>query len=405
MFTLAATTDYVDGYLARNWQQQSLFGRWLDPVADKLLVASAVVMLVGFDRAPLLPSLVILLREITVSGLREYMAEVSVGLPVSRLAKWKTAVQMTAIGFLLVGSAGPGLAAGRGDRLVGAVARGHPDAGHRLGLSAGGPAPHAPGPPRRHAGEGARARLSRQLIGEAHEGPLFRLAQAARRLRRGDARSAAGGRQRRRAQDLARPIAIAGFAEALASPGVVRCAVNQEYVPEDAPLRAGRRGRVLPAGDGRLTWSASRPSRSTSAPSSAGSASGRTDIGAVASFVGLVRDEHGGAARHRHDAGALSRHDRAAAARLEAEAQRRWPLLDSLVVHRVGRMLPGEPIVLVATASAHRHAALDACAFLIDWLKTEAPFWKLEETPAGERWVDARAGDDAAAARWRQPVG
>ena len=107
LFTVAATTDYVDGYLARNWQQQSPFGRWLDPVADKLLVAAAMVMLVGFDRAPLLPSLIILLREITVSGLREYMAEVSVGLPVSRLAKWKTAVQMIAIGFLLVGGAGP----------------------------------------------------------------------------------------------------------------------------------------------------------------------------------------------------------------------------------------------------------------------------------------------------------
>ena len=107
VFTVAATTDYVDGYLARNWQQQSLFGRWLDPVADKLLVAAAVVMLVGFERAPVVPSLIIVLREITVSGLREYMAEVSVGLPVSRLAKWKTAVQMTAIGFLLVGGAGP----------------------------------------------------------------------------------------------------------------------------------------------------------------------------------------------------------------------------------------------------------------------------------------------------------
>lgn len=107
VFVIAATTDYVDGYLARSWQQQSPFGRWLDPVADKLLVASAILMLVGFDRAPLLPSLVILLREITVSGLREYMAEVSVGLPVSKLAKWKTAVQMVAIGFLLVGSAGP----------------------------------------------------------------------------------------------------------------------------------------------------------------------------------------------------------------------------------------------------------------------------------------------------------
>lgn len=108
LFVLAATTDYVDGYLARNWQQESLLGRWLDPVADKLLVGSAVLMLVGSDQAPLLPSLIIVLREITVSGLREYMAEVSVGLPVSRLAKWKTAVQMTAIAFLLLGDAGPG---------------------------------------------------------------------------------------------------------------------------------------------------------------------------------------------------------------------------------------------------------------------------------------------------------
>lgn len=106
-FTLAATTDYVDGHLARRWQQQSPFGRWLDPVADKLLVASAILMLVGYDRAPLLPCLIILLREITVSGLREYLAELSVGLPVSRLAKWKTAVQMVALGFLLVGDAGP----------------------------------------------------------------------------------------------------------------------------------------------------------------------------------------------------------------------------------------------------------------------------------------------------------
>jgi cardiolipin synthase (CMP-forming) len=107
LFTVAATTDYLDGYLARSWQQQSPFGRWLDPIADKLLVAATILMLVGFERAPLLPSLVILLREITVSGLREYMAEVSVGLPVSRLAKWKTAMQLVAIGVLIVGDAGP----------------------------------------------------------------------------------------------------------------------------------------------------------------------------------------------------------------------------------------------------------------------------------------------------------
>ncbi len=107
LFVLAACTDYADGYLARARKLHSAFGRWLDPVADKLLVAAVVVTLVGLGEAPLLPALVIVLREIMVSGLREYMAEVAVGMPVSRLAKWKTAVQMTAIGFLLVGDAAP----------------------------------------------------------------------------------------------------------------------------------------------------------------------------------------------------------------------------------------------------------------------------------------------------------
>src|SRR5918999_4579527 len=107
IFTVAAVTDYFDGYLARSWSMQSPFGRMLDPIADKLLVGAAILMLVHFDRAPILPALVILCGEILVSGLREFLAEVQVGLPVSRLAKWKTAVQMTAIGFLLVGGAGP----------------------------------------------------------------------------------------------------------------------------------------------------------------------------------------------------------------------------------------------------------------------------------------------------------
>ncbi len=88
-------------------------------------------------------------------------------------------------------------------------------------------------------------------------------------------------------------------------------------------------------------------------------------------------------------------------AEIEAEANRRWSLQASLIVHRYGRMLPGEPIVLVATAAAHRAAALEACAFLIDWLKTKAPFWKLEEGPDASHWVEARATDDEAAARWR----
>jgi cardiolipin synthase (CMP-forming) len=107
LFTAAALTDYLDGYLARSWRQQSSFGRFLDPIADKLLVMAAIVMLVSVGRAPVLPSLVILAREILVSGLREFLAELRVSLPVSRLAKWKTAVQMGAIALLLLGEAAP----------------------------------------------------------------------------------------------------------------------------------------------------------------------------------------------------------------------------------------------------------------------------------------------------------
>jgi molybdopterin synthase catalytic subunit len=132
----------------------------------------------------------------------------------------------------------------------------------------------------------------------------------------------------------------------------------------------------------------------------AGFARGRADVGGVASFTGTVRGEHGGtpvlAMTLEHYPGMTEK----ALAALEAEARARWPLLDTLVVHRVGRMLPGEAIVLVATASAHREAALAACAFLIDWLKTKAPFWKLEATPSGERWVEARASDEARAEAW-----
>jgi len=107
IFAVAAITDYFDGYLARSWSMQSPLGRMMDPIADKLLVGAAILMLVHFGRAPILPALIILCREILVSGLREFLAEVRVGLPVSRLAKWKTGVQMTAIAFLLAGTAAP----------------------------------------------------------------------------------------------------------------------------------------------------------------------------------------------------------------------------------------------------------------------------------------------------------
>jgi cardiolipin synthase len=110
LFALAAVTDYLDGYLARAWSQQSNLGRFLDPVADKLMVAAAILMMVAFSMISgwsILAALVILCREILVSGLREFLAELRVGLPVSKLAKWKTAIQMVAITLLLLGDAGP----------------------------------------------------------------------------------------------------------------------------------------------------------------------------------------------------------------------------------------------------------------------------------------------------------
>jgi molybdopterin synthase catalytic subunit len=127
---------------------------------------------------------------------------------------------------------------------------------------------------------------------------------------------------------------------------------------------------------------------------------GKTAIGGITSFVGLVRDIAGG---QPITAMTLEHYPDMTKRELQAiadEAHRRWPLDALLIIHRFGRLAPGERIVLVATASAHREAAFQSCHFLIDWLKTKAPFWKLEETPEGARWVDAQASDEAAAKRW-----
>jgi len=110
VYALAALTDWLDGYLARAWAQQSKLGRIFDPIADKLLVSATILLLVAFGRVAgigVLAALVILLREVLVSGLREFLAEIRVGLPVSKLAKWKTGIQMGALGFLIVGDAAP----------------------------------------------------------------------------------------------------------------------------------------------------------------------------------------------------------------------------------------------------------------------------------------------------------
>jgi len=127
-----------------------------------------------------------------------------------------------------------------------------------------------------------------------------------------------------------------------------------------------------------------------------------TSIGGLACFVGLVRDIAGDAKitsmTLEHYPGMTERQ----LERLEAEARQRWPLQDVLIVHRYGKLLPGDRIVLVVTASSHREASLKSCEFLIDWLKTKAPFWKLEDTKSGARWVAAQKEDDAAAERWEK---
>jgi len=123
-------------------------------------------------------------------------------------------------------------------------------------------------------------------------------------------------------------------------------------------------------------------------------------VGGIASFVGVVRAGAGPDAitsmTLEHYPGMTER----ALEAIEAEARRRWPLAGCLIVHRYGRLVPGERIVLVVTAAAHRQAAFAACEFLVDWLKTKAPFWKLETTKDGERWVEAKDSDDDAARRW-----
>ena len=125
---------------------------------------------------------------------------------------------------------------------------------------------------------------------------------------------------------------------------------------------------------------------------------GIASVGAVASFVGLVRDEDASlqSMTLEHYPGMTER----AIAEIIASAGERWSLLAVRVIHRIGRLLPSERIVLVAVAARHRGEAFAACEFIMDWLKTRAPFWKREETPAGARWVEARDEDDAAAARW-----
>jgi len=128
---------------------------------------------------------------------------------------------------------------------------------------------------------------------------------------------------------------------------------------------------------------------------------GNAKIGAVASFIGLVRDMNDGADV---DEMTLEHYPGMTEKSLEAivaEARGRWEIIDALVIHRYGALKPGDNIVLVIVAGSHRKEAFAACEFIMDYLKTQAPFWKKENTSEGERWVDARESDDSAATRWK----
>ncbi|MDO8306090.1 molybdopterin synthase catalytic subunit MoaE [Herminiimonas sp.] len=129
---------------------------------------------------------------------------------------------------------------------------------------------------------------------------------------------------------------------------------------------------------------------------------GQAGIGAIVSFVGTVRDMNDGssvaAMELEHYPGMTEK----ALEDIVAKAKARWPVLDALVIHRVGPLAPLDQIVLVAVTAPHRGEAFDACEYIIDYLKTEAPFWKKEQTPEGARWVDARVTDDVALAKWKE---
>ena len=128
---------------------------------------------------------------------------------------------------------------------------------------------------------------------------------------------------------------------------------------------------------------------------------GRSDIGALASFVGLVRDSNDGAGISRMTLEHYPGMTEQSLAEIVEQARGRWDVMDATVIHRIGELKLGDNIVLVAVASAHRGDAFAACEFIMDYLKTRAPFWKKEKTPEGERWVDARESDDESAARWK----
>ena len=273
IFIGAAVTDVLDGYFARKWGEQSVLGRMLDPIADKLLVASCLLMLAadGTIRGwSLWAAIVILCREILVSGLREYLAELRVSVPVTQLAKWKTTLQLVAVGFLIAGIAGdavlPGGDPGRADP---ALAVGSAHAVHGLGLFPGRGAPSDQGlgsgslaPP---AGLlAARCAIMHYMLammvngcgqpgssgrtnssGRIYEGPLLRLGARAYRQARGGDRAARGDHDRRRSHGMVEQ-ARRGIRLCVREPKVVRAAIDHAHVKPEANIAGAREVALFP---------------------------------------------------------------------------------------------------------------------------------------------------------------
>ena len=258
----------------------------LDPIADKLLVAAVLLMLVADQTIvgwSLWAAIVILCREILVSGLREYLAELRVSVPVSTVAKWKTTAQFVALGFLIAGPAGDGGGAGFGDDRRGpAVDRGDPDALHRLGLYEG------------------ELRSCRRRV-SVDESGLFRLGARAHRQGRG------GDLAARRVATVGELIAWLSrrgeeYAYAFEKAAIIRAALDRTHVRHDAPIARRARDRILSADDRRMSGMRRmatirvQAEEFDAAAEAAALTRGRADIGAVVTFIGLCRDE-GGALR------------------------------------------------------------------------------------------------------------
>ena len=194
-----------------------------------------------------------------------------------------------------------------------------------------------------------------------------------------------------------------GYAHAFDKPAAVRAALDRVHARSDASDRGGEGSGVLSADDRRLKAMASvRVQREDFDPGAEAEAlaRGRTDVGAVVSFIGYCRDEGGSLAalELEHYPGMAEEE----IARAASEAEARWPLLGATVIHRYGRIAPGERIVFVAVAAAHRGAAFAAAEMLMDYLKTRAPFWKraIRSDGAVEGWIESKQEDDRSAARW-----